>query len=36
MRLVIAGGAEPPAGLPFPQGPGKNLNANTWAIAMDA
>ncbi len=36
MRLVIAGGAEPPAGLPFPQGPGKSLNANTWAIAMDA
>jgi predicted acyl esterase len=36
MRLVIAGGAEPPAGLPFPQGPGKNPTASTWTIAMDA
>jgi predicted acyl esterase len=36
IRLAVAGGADAAAGTPFPQGPGKNPQANTWTISMDA
>jgi len=35
IRLAVAGGADAAAGTPFPQGPGKNPQANTWTISMD-
>lgn len=35
IRLAVAGGAEAPAELPFPQGPGRSPEPNTWTFPMD-
>ena len=36
IRLAVANGAEAPAELPFPQGPGRNPTPNTWTVPGDA
>lgn len=35
IRVAVAGGADVGSATPFPQGPGKNPQANTWTISTD-